>query len=287
MAGFRTTRGRAVVIVVGLATAFAISGSRPAGAGDPILNPPLPASAQPAPASAPTQVAGAVHATLIHPWPSDCTFVADGWTRLAAHWRRFGTVPLSIDTTTFCDPLTQVTYDALVANGADVLVFSDVAGGNQHLTDDEIAAVARYAQEGHNVVGTYVTLFWNGIDNRGLAPVFGIRPVAFTGALQKIDPTYAILRQSPLFRDVADPYVSSGFPFSETPASGSWTDDALRGAKIAAINADASAAVLTYRKCTYRATYITNMPEYGGSAIDLQVLYNALTRPKPKGCAGE
>jgi hypothetical protein len=210
---------------------------------------------------------------------------------LNASWPSYGTKPLSIDETTFCNPSVAVTYAALVANNADVLVLSDPAGAPYQFSPGEVSAIKQYAQAGHNVVATYLTLFWDNpdsglaVDNIALAPILGLRVARYTGGDVEITPTYTIRNaDNPLFRNLANPYVSSGYDFSQHPSLGTWTKGALNGARIVSVNGDRTAAILNYRACTYRAVYITNMPEYFGSSSDQQFLYNALTRSKPKPC---
>jgi hypothetical protein len=192
-------------------------------------------------ASAVSPATKAVKAVLIHPWEG-CS-PAGGWAELAADASEFGTTRLRIDIKTFCSSSTQVTYAALVASKAQVLVFSDTAGGLYQLSSAEISAITQYVQAGHNIVGTYLTFMWKSTNNSALAPLFGL-----TSSFAKTAPTV-------------------------TP------DAALSGAKYAAHTANHLAAITTYINKTYhyQAVYISNMPEYSTSSTDLQFLYNALT----------
>jgi hypothetical protein len=114
-------------------------------------------------------------------------------TILNSTWPSYGTTPVVIDTT--LATVSSFTYQDLVNTAADVLVISDAAGAGKQYSADEIAAVARYASEGHNVIGTFVTFQWGTTDNRGLAPIFGLRSditynttdVSITNAFTKVD----------------------------------------------------------------------------------------------------
>jgi hypothetical protein len=219
-----------------------------------------------------------VKALLIFPY-GGCNSSA-GWRDLAADWSMFGTTPLKI--ATLCSG--QVSYAGLVASKAHVLVFSDVAGGNNQLSGAEISAIKKYVQAGHNIVGTYITFLWKDHgewDNTGLAPLFGLSR-SFTGGATALKQTnYKItLTGSPLFTSVPNPYGSTGFASSQTPAAGLWNTAALSGARYAAHTAHRAAAITLYTDKTdhYRAVYISSMPEFSNpSTADLQFLYNALT----------
>jgi hypothetical protein len=218
-----------------------------------------------------------VKAVLIHPWDG-CAPAAD-WAELAQNWSQFGTTRLRIDAKTFCSTTKQVTYAALVASRAQVLVFSDTAGAPYQLSSAEISAITQYVQAGHNIVGTYLTFMWGDTNNSALAPLFGLAS-SFATTAPHVTPDYTITQtESPLFVNVPSPYDSAGYPFSQTPAGGKWNNAALSGAKYAAHTASRVAAITSYANKTdrYRAVYISNMPEYSGNTADEQFLYNALT----------
>jgi hypothetical protein len=252
-----------------------------------VANPPLNAGGQSVVAAAvPTDGSG-LKATLVHPW-GGCS-PASGWATLAATWSSYGTVPLTIDATSFCGT-TPITYQALVANGAHTIVLSDPAGGNYQFTSDEIAALNQYAAAGHNVVGTYLTFEWSGgsIDNSGLGSLFGVTNTSWTGGNQGVVPTYTLNPSyGRLFRSIASPYVSAGYAYAQTPTTGTWTaGDVLNGpVAYQGINSAGSAVITSFWTCTYRTAYIANMPEYGGNSSDQQLLYNALTLPPPPTCS--
>jgi hypothetical protein len=199
------------------------------------------------------------------------------WDSLNAAWSSYGSVPVHIRYAApgLCSG--TITYDALVASKADVLILSNPAGGILQYSPSEISAIQQFASEGHNLIGTYLLLQYAPIDNRGLAPLFGLPGGAVYTEAEYIIPTYTFLEAgNPLFKHLAAPYASSGYNWSQVPASGTWNQAALNGARLVGTNADQTAAVLAYDAPGYRAIYITNMPEYLGGAADAQFFYNAI-----------
>jgi hypothetical protein len=231
-----------------------------------------------------TQSAGAargttIKAVVVKSW-SGCGSGGVIWDDLNANWSQYGSVPISIDysNTQLCSG--PVTYDALVASGADVVIISDAAGGGQQYSQSEIDAVRQYADAGHNVIATYVTFFF-GTDNRGLAPIFGIRKATtYLANEQAVTPNYDLRwPTSPLFRDVPDPYQSSGYPFSQVPSDGAWSNNEVHVGDLTGRTSDSRAIVLVHTVMDSARIYISNMPEYGGGTQDKQFFYNAIIYP--------
>jgi hypothetical protein len=217
-----------------------------------------------------------IEAVVVRSW-SGCNSEFVIWEDLNTNWALYGSIPIHItyDYPTLCDG--PITYAALAASGADVLIISDPAGGGQAYSTEEIDAIRQYALEGHHLIGTYVLLQY-GLDNRGLAPLFGLQAGVTYDLTSIIDPTYSFLEASnPLFKRITPPFASEGYYQSQVPLSGIWDASALNGARLVGINDDQSAAILSYHGPNYHATYITNMPEYLGGTADKQFFYNALT----------
>jgi hypothetical protein len=97
-----------------------------------------------------------VEAVVVKSW-SGCRSDNVIWAALNAGWQSYGSTSIHIDyrNSALCDG--PVTYDALEASGADVVILSDSAGGAHQLSADEIAAIGRYADEGHDLIGSYVS----------------------------------------------------------------------------------------------------------------------------------
>jgi hypothetical protein len=174
---------------------------------------------------------------------------------------------------------------------ADVLWLSDPAGGEQQYSVTEIDAIRQYANEGHSILGTYLAFFFRDIqgaqpplyDNRGLAPVFGLRPdISYNGSEISAMQAFNILAPFELFRSLPNPYVSSAFPYAQVPADDlHWDANDLGSAHLVACTGDNRGVITWYQTDSYHAIYVSEMVEYHGSSLDTQFLYNALTIPEP------
>ena len=206
------------------------------------------------------------------------------WDRLNQTWAEYGPIPISVDYSnpTLCEG--RITYQALVQSGADVIILSDPAGGGQQYSVGEVRALQRYANSGHNLIGTYLT-FGGGVVNKPLARLFGLNPDAgYIDSYHEIEPTYdSTVAYLPLFRNIGDPYVSQGYPRAEQPWDIFWDDNELQGARYVAQTPGRFGAITLFEARRYEAIYITNMPEYLGGAADLQFFYNAIIFPAPAG----
>lgn len=230
--------------------------------------------------------ASPIKAVVVKSWgqcaPNDLV-----WNTLNMHWSDFGTTPISIayNDRDVCG--THFTLAGLEASGAQVVIISDPAGRSLSFSPSEITALTTYAAEGHEIVGTFLTLSYKGIDNTGLAPLFGLRPDAgwmLSGpgpgrkeyTVTTTDPTYL----DSLFRNLSPSWLTTGYRHqSQVPGSGAWTQDAMAGASILARNGDGQGAVTLYQTDAYSAIFIADMPEYSGSTSEQQLLYNAIVYP--------
>jgi hypothetical protein len=213
-----------------------------------------------------------------------CTSIGVFWSSLNSNWPLYGDTPISIDYNNpdFCNG--PITYSNLVASGADVLVLSDVAGAASQFTPAEIAAILAYAELGHNIIGSYLMLQYDVIDNRGLAPIFGLSSsIVYTATDTASSPTYLYLEPAnPLFNNIPGTYTSSGFPYSQVPLNdGTWDNADLVDARFVAKTADNTSVITVHDAPNYSAFYITNLPEYGGGTVDEIFFYNAFTYVKP------
>jgi hypothetical protein len=225
-----------------------------------------------------------INALVVKSW-GNCSSNSLIWDSVNSNWQNYGSVAISIDYsyTGLCHLSDTVTLSALEASGADVVILSDPSGNHAQFSSDEAEALRQYANQGHNLIGTYLLLQYDTSDNRVLAPLFGLEPSrdyllsgAITPTFDERDPTLA------LFRNVGDPYVSSGYPYTQQPADGLWQARDLTTANLVARTSDSQAAILVQRASAalaYSSIYISNMPEYGGSPIDEQLFYNAIIFP--------
>jgi hypothetical protein len=223
-----------------------------------------------------------VNAVVVKSW-GNCNGGSLIWDSLNLNWANYGSISISINYSYpgLCGVSDDVTLAELEASGADVVIVSDPSGGSAQWSSADAQALQQYALQGHNVIGTYLLLQYDVNDNRVLAPLFGLRPaIDYTGGDVSITPTYVERYPGlPLFRDVGNPYVSSGFNYTQTPVDGVWSANELAGARLVARTSDPRAAILVLRRSAYYGIYITNMPEYVGSTIDEQFFYNAIIFP--------
>ena len=207
---------------------------------------------------------------------------ATAWGELDAEWSLYGDTPIAIDNSLGGAP--WFTLEDLVALDADVLILSNPAGGNVQWTDDEIEAVYRYAELGHNVIGTYRTFQWGTsetvYDNTALAPLFGLPQYPFDLGTNQISNQFTVLESSPLFEGLGDAWASVGFPRSHVYDRNDDWSLMLEGpgdAQMIAQSDDFRGAITLRETEAFAAIYISNMPEYFGGPADKQLLYNAIT----------
>jgi hypothetical protein len=218
-----------------------------------------------------------VKAVVVRSWGA-CGSGSLIWDDLNSTWSSYGSVPISIDYSNPSLCTGAITYQSLVDSGADVVIISDAAGGTQQYQQSEIDAIQQYAAAGHNVIGTYLSFFWGSIDDRGLAPMFGIKKSAsYLAGQQGVTPTYDVRWPgSPLFRGLPDPYVSSGYPNSQVPVDGAWSSNEIQFGQLAGRTSDARAIVQVRTVGESARNYISSMPEFVGGTQDKQFFYNAI-----------
>lgn len=261
-------------------TASLVPSRAPQDAASPPITPSNHAASLPGARSGdPGPEGGAVVAALLPSWNAGG---ATGWSELAAQWPQFGSIPIVFDTS--LASAADFTYEQLAATGADVVILSDPAGGGMQYSQEEVAAVARYAREGHNVVGTFKLFRWMDTVNNALAPIFGLRAdLPYTPVQVPISNQFHILVNTPLTVGLGPTgWTSAGYPFTEiVEGAVPWNMAGLAGAVPVAQCDGYKAIVSLFRTPNYAAVFISNMPEYFGNASDMQLLYNAITLPLP------
>lgn len=104
--------------------------------------------------------------------------------------------------------MSSFTLQDLENSGADVVIVSDPAGGLKQWSPSEVLALQAYAQQGHNLIGTFLVFQWLSNDNRLLAPLWGLSStigynwqfVYSASALPLLAPTHC------LFDGIQDPF---------------------------------------------------------------------------------
>ncbi len=216
--------------------------------------------------------AGTVKVLLLKSWGETSV-----WQDMSTNWQNFGKRPVTVDTTTYIG--SDFTYQDIVSSKANVIVVSNPAGGIQQYSPTETAAVAKYAKKGHTVIGTYLVFEWSTIDNRGLAPVFGLSSkiaynttaVGISNLFEKKKPRECLFK-----RITGSSWQSDGYAFTQQPATGSWKGHLGKATAVA--ESDSFAAIVSlFTAPTYTGVYVSNFPEYFGGTDDEQLLYNAVT----------
>jgi hypothetical protein len=109
--------------------------------------------------------------------------VIDTWNHLNGNWGDYGSTRVEIDYTSLdVDP---ITYDAINATGAEVLLLSSSGHyglpppGDMELNDNETAAIEKYVNEGHGLVTTGTAFDFRIPNNNDLADLVGIKDQAY------------------------------------------------------------------------------------------------------------
>jgi hypothetical protein len=259
--------------VLVFASLLAATGSIAAG-----LNPPASTVI-----SGPQQPAGpgVIRAVVVKSWGGGSGSLS--WDYLNNNWSLYGSAPIFIDYTSL-HAVPSFTLADLENSGADVVIVSDPAGGLLPWSAAEVAALSSYAGQGHALVGTYLILAYSNIDNRALAPLWGLRSdIGYNTADVTSATSAEILSPSScLFTRISPPLVQGGYPHVQVPAADlSWDAPDLAGAAFLARSSDGRNVVTTYSNGVSQATFISYMPEYqDGSQFDAtQYLYNAIACP--------
>jgi hypothetical protein len=212
---------------------------------------------------------------------------------LNEHWDRYGDIRVEIDRS--LQSVTSFTYQDLVDTGADVLWISNPAGANEQYSNDEVAAIAQYANEGHHVFGTFRVFRFELIDNRKLAPVFGLPEISYNISSVTSNLNFTLLdEEHPVLRDLPSPYITGGFNRAQVPNDDSaWDAGDLGDAMLLAITPDKRGIITIHETESYHAVYVSIFVEFVSDpveAADTQFIYNALTlgaAPTGECCVGD
>jgi hypothetical protein len=221
----------------------------------------------------------AVKAVVVRSWGFN-TSGSLVWDFLNNNWSAYGSIPIFIDYSSLHD-VSSFTLTDLENSGADVVIVSDPAGGVKQWTPAEVAALASYAALGHPLIGTYAMMQWGDVDDRTLAPLWGLRSdLAYNNNVEfGAAPSAEILSPADcLFNGIVNPLDRGGYFLVQVPTDGSWDPADLAGASFVARSADGHNVVTTYTNGNLHACYISYMPEFqsGGDFDATQYLYNAI-----------
>lgn len=196
------------------------------------------------------------------------------WNAITTDWASYGTMAIEVDNYNYIDVPTFTLQD-LINSGADVVILSDPAGKYKQFSREEVDALIAYAEMGHNIIGTCALFQYYWVDNRALAPLFGLNAWA-QYSLNDFSPEFNyMVPGEQLFHNINSPYISAGLNYSQYPSS-RWDTSYFEGANFAALSSDRKGAITLFNTDAFTAIYISHMPEYNGSIDDAQLLYNAI-----------
>jgi hypothetical protein len=223
--------------------------------------------------------ASTVKAVVVKSWNSSGSELI--WPYINENWWKYGSIEVTIDDTNLID-VESFTLQDLINNNADVVIISDPSGGGNQYSESEYQAIMDYCSSGHNLIGTYLLLSSSSddnhfLDNRLLAPLFGLNPEA-AYSVTSTSPTYYYKEPvNNLFTNIDEPYVSNGYPYTQIPVEGNWITSGFDGAEVVGLTQDTTAVITQYNAGNFLSIYISNMPEYYGDTLDARFLYNAIT----------
>jgi thermitase len=214
-----------------------------------------------------------VKAVVLHSAGNVYGEIITNWQTLTNEWYLFGDTMVYIDYTTLNKD--DITYEDIASTEADVLIIScasDPYAGWQ-FTDSEIETIEQYVYEGHGLIATAGTLYYQVPNNNKLAPLFGLNETTewtSTGT----DLLHLLNTTHPIFTNVPNPLV---FPQVGTvlPYDGRWDSNELFGGKYLALGHYQESAIATYRGLVYISPWLETIPPYYHH--HLQLLYNTIT----------
>jgi thermitase len=214
-----------------------------------------------------------VKAVVLHSAGNVYAQIITNWQALNNQWYLFGDTMVIIDYTSLNKD--DITYEDIAATGAKVLIIScayDPYAGWE-FTDSEIRAISRYVHEGHGLIATAGTLYYEVPNNNKLAPLFGINATTSWTAVGT-DLLNLVNASHPLFKNVPNPFVFE-YVGSSVPSDGRWDQDELIGGRYLALGQFLEGAIVCNRGLVFISPWLEVIPDY--YRFNLQLLYNAIT----------
>jgi len=214
-----------------------------------------------------------VKAVVLHSAGNIADNIITNWQALSSEWHSFGNTMVYVDYFTLNKE--DITYGDIVATQADVLIISCAysPSAGWEFSDSEIEAIKQYVHEGHGLIVTAGTFYYQVPNNNKLAQFFGLNETTMwtstgTDLLHLVNTTH------PIFTNVPDPLV---FPSVGTslPYDGRWDKNELVGGKYLALGHYQESAIVEYRGLVYISPWLEAIPPYYHH--HLQLLYNAIT----------
>jgi len=224
----------------------------------------------------PAKSEGTIKAVVLDSWGADHSRFTI-YPQLNNEWPQYGPVPITIDYSTLKG--NNITYYDIALTGADVLIISHAYPGSEHIfTDNEIAAIKQYVEEGHGIIGTYGSLVPE--NNHKLAELFGMDQnmdyifypsgEISTGVFNILDLNH------PVFANLPNPFRVPRVSETMYVPSHNWTVEGVTDGTIIALTTDNEAAIVT--GANYRSIYFTNQMEEAPAIPDAskRIFYNAI-----------
>ena len=195
---------------------------------------------------------------------------AETWDTLSEEWQIFGDRLVYIDYTTL--DRANLTYENISATGADVLIIS--CAFMREFADSEIEAITRYVYEGHGLIVTAGTFYYQVPNNSKLAPLFGINE-NIVWRYSTTDLMELTNSSHPLFSNVPSPYVIGGYVGSALPSDGMWDSSEIFDGQYLALGQYNESAIVEKDGLLYISPWLETIPSRYHH--HLQLLYNAIT----------
>ncbi|MCK5290439.1 MAG: hypothetical protein KAR39_00275 [Thermoplasmata archaeon] len=159
------------------------------------------------------------------------------WDYLNAHWSDYGLAPISIDYQSL--NTYPITYDAIAATDADVLVLSGSGYYYREpigteLDDMEMAAIEKWVRSGRGFVAIGTAFHMNVSNNNYLTGLVGIADQPYATSFSWDIEVFPECMGHPLFRNVSSPF-SNAFTLTAAPGNdGEWNVSDLDGGTMCA-----------------------------------------------------
>lgn len=229
-----------------------------------------------------TIITGRIKAVVVDSWGNH-KLQYTIFDELNNNWLNYGKYLVEIDYNSLKKE--DITYEDIKATNADVLIISDAwANGNYgmylNFKDSEIAAIKKYVEEGHGLIGTGGTLSELVPNNIKLAELFGLNAnigLWNTRDADFYDSINLLARDDILTNKIPDTYSVGGHSVLYLSLNSS--KDAVMVAQGKDIN---DLFVSAYKPSNGASVYFTHMPEkiYDAEINDKQFFYNSIVWTK-------
>ncbi|MFA5992378.1 MAG: S8 family serine peptidase [Candidatus Pacearchaeota archaeon] len=230
-------------------------------------------------------VSGTIKAVVVDSWgnykPEYTIF-----DELKNNWFNYGSYTVDIDYNSL--KKSDFTYEDIAATNADVLILSNAwANGDFGMylqyTNSEVAAIKRYVEEGHGLIGTSGTLSELVPNNMKLAELFGLddnlglwNDAEASGGDAVYGKNMDVLVDDLLTKDIPAKYM----PFEMTVLN--LKDDKTKTAtRVAELDGRDDVFVSAFKPVLGASVYFTNMVEYDSvGETEKQFFYNSIVWTK-------